>query len=272
MRIPGVKTGKIFFSWLRARVYGGALILVYHRIGDSKGALDEISVSPENFAEHLQELRTYTHPIRLSELVQHLKEGSLPDKSIALTFDDGYVDNLYNAKPLLEKYEIPATVFMCTGYMGREFWWDELERLVTGSQTDLHRLHLKAGGKQFEWYKATMSPEEGKPALRQKFCRALYQFLLSLDVGDQNQAMDVIRRWSEVSSPGIAPIRAMSAEELVRLVDGGLIELGAHTSHHPMLPQLSFERQKEEIQPGCRLEAQTVQPGPKPSVPVHFYS
>ena len=36
------------------------------------------------------------------------------------------------------------------------------------------------------------------------------------------------------------------------LVDGGLIELGAHTSHHPMLPQLSFERQKEEIQSSKR--------------------
>ena len=248
MRIPGIKTRKIFFRWVRAQFYGGALILGYHRISSSSEVLDEVCVSPENFAEHLHELRKYTHPIRLPELVQHLKDGSLPDKSIAITFDDGYADNLYTAKPLLEKYEIPATVFTCTGYMGKEFWWDELEWLVAGSQADLHTLRLQAGEKQFEWHETKLSSEARQPALRHEFRRALYQFLLSLDVEDQNHAMRLIRSWSKVSSHEISTPRAMSEEELLQLVDGGLIELGAHTRHHPMLPQLSVERQREEIQ------------------------
>jgi peptidoglycan/xylan/chitin deacetylase (PgdA/CDA1 family) len=252
MKIPGIKTAKNFSRWLQARVLGGALILGYHRIACTSRDSDEVCVSPENFAGHMESLRKYVHPISLSKLVQGLKEGSLPPKSVAVTFDDGYADNLYSAKPILEKYAIPATVFICTGYMGREFWWDELERLVTGSQADPRMFHLQAGGKQFEWYQATVSPEEGQLALREEFCRALYQFLLSLDVEDQNHAMGVIRRWSEVSSPGISTPRAMKEEELLRLVDGGLIELGAHTSYHPMLPQLSFERQKEEIQSSKR--------------------
>ena len=256
MRIPGIKTGKNLFRWLRAQVYAGALILGYHRIGTSPEALAENCVSPENFADQLHEIRKHTHPVRLSGLVQHLKDASLPQKAIAITFDDGYADNLYIAKPLLEKYEIPATVFICTGYLGKEFWWDELERLVTGSQTELHGLQLRAGGKRFEWHNATVRPEEGQPALRKKFCRALYHFLLALDVEDQNQAMGEIRNWSDVTSAEISSTRALSEEELLRLVDGGLIELGAHTRHHPMLPQLSFERQKEEIQSSKRdLEA-----------------
>jgi len=248
MKIPGMKTGKISFRWLRAQVYGGALILGYHRISSSPGTLDALCVSPENFAEHLHELQKRTHPIRLSELVQHLKDGFLPEKSVAVTFDDGYADNLYTAKPLLEKYEIPATVFICTGFMGKEFWWDELERLVICSQTDLRTLQLQVGGKQFEWHVTSVSLEAEQPTLRHEFCRALYQFLLSLDVKDQNFAMGLIRRWSDVPSPRISTPRAMSEDELLRLVDDGLIELGAHTSHHPMLPQLSCERQKEEIE------------------------
>src|SRR5688572_19936628 len=252
MKIPGVKTTKKISRWLQARIIGGALIVGYHRISSSPGVLDEVCVSPENFAEHLHELRKHMHPLHLSKLVQHLKDGSLPDKSIAVTFDDGYADNLYTAKPLLEKYDIPATVFVCTGYKGKEFWWDEMARLVTGSQTDLSRLHLQGGGKQFEWHKATVGPEDGQPALREKFCRALYRFLLPLDVEDQNQAMGVIRSWSEVSAPGISAPRALSEDELLRLVEGNLIEFGAHTRHHPMLPQLSFERQKEEIQSSKR--------------------
>ena len=245
--IPGIKTGKIFFRWLRAQAYGGALILGYHRIAPASGILDEVCVSPENFAEHLHELRKRTHPIRLSELVKHLSDGSFPEKAIAVTFDDGYADNLYTAKPLLEKYEIPATVFICTGYMGKEFWWDELERLVFSSQTNLRPLHIQVGGKKFEWQPTNLGSEVEQTVLRYEYRRALYQFLLSLDVGDQNHAMGLIRNWSKASFPGISTPRAMNEEELLRLADGGLIDLGAHTRHHPMLPQLSYERQREEI-------------------------
>ena len=248
MRIPGIKTGKNFYRWMKAQVYGGALILGYHRIDSPMGAFDEVCVSPENFAQHLDELRKHTYPIHLSALVQHLKDGSLPERAIAVTFDDGYADNFYTAKPLLEKYEIPTTVFICTGYMGKEFWWDELERLVLGSQADSHTLHLQAGGKQFKWHETNASLKAEKCALRHEFCRDLYQFLLSLDVEDQNNALGCIRSWSEVSSPGLSTPRAMNEYELLRLVDGGLIEIGAHTRYHPMLTQLSHERQKEEIQ------------------------
>jgi peptidoglycan/xylan/chitin deacetylase (PgdA/CDA1 family) len=132
--------------------------------------------------------------------------------------------------------------------MGKEFWWDELERLVLGSQMDLHTLRLQAGGKQFEWHETSTSSETERLALRREFCRALYQFLLSLDVEDQNHAMRFIRSWSGVSPSGISTLRAVNENEVLRLVDGGLIEIGAHTRHHPMLSQLSFDRQKEEIQ------------------------
>lgn len=248
MTIPGVKTGKRFSRWVRARILGGALILGYHRISVVDDGFYEVCVSPENFAEHMESLKKYANPISISKLVQHLKQGSLPPKSVAVTFDDGYSDNLYTAKPILEKYNIPATVFICTGYMGKEFWWDELERLVTCSQTDLHTLHLQAGGKQFGWAEKIGNSDAARSTLRHEFCRALYRFLLSLDVEDQNHAMKLIRNWSEASSLGDSTTRAMNEEELLQLVDGGLLELGAHTRHHPMLPQLSFERQREEIQ------------------------
>lgn len=250
LRTPGIKTGKNFFRWLRARVYGGALILGYHRVSSSSGVLDEVCVSPENFAEHLHELRKYTHPIRLSELAQHLKDGCLPDKSIAVTFDDGYADNLYIAKPLLEKYEIPATVFICTGYTGKEFWWDELERLIMSSRAELSALCLEVGNGQFVWDRAEVHPEVNLDD-RRKFCRMLYNFLLVLDIEEQTQAMNIIRNWSGVSS-GETTARAMTHDELLQLANGGLIELGVHTRHHPMLPQLSLERQREEIRSSKR--------------------
>ena len=243
MRIPGIKTAKTFSRWLQARVFGGALILGYHRVANVTGDEYEVCVTPKHFAEQMEVLSKYAHTMSLTTLVQYLKEDSLPPQSVAVTFDDGYVDNLYNAKPILEKYEIPATVFVCTGYAGREFWWDELERLVMSSEVDLGALRLEVRESQFVWNQLNGGSDAD---VRRKFCHALYNFLLKLDIKEQDQAMHTIRNWFRVSSQS-ATARALNCDELLQLADDGLIEIGAHTQHHPMLPQLSLERQTEEI-------------------------
>ena len=246
MKIPGVKTVKTFSRWVQARLLGGALILGYHRVADVKRDEYEVCVTPDYFAEQMEALSKYAHPIRLVEIVQCLKVGVLPPKSVAVTFDDGYADNLYEAKPVLEKYEIPATVFVCSGYQGREFWWDELDRLIVASRADVGALRLGVGEQSFGWDQPQGSIKAGFD-VRKKFRQALYHFLLGLDVAEQNQTMDTIRDWSGASSSDALPARSMSHAELLRLAEGDLIEIGAHTRFHPMLPRLSLQRQKDEI-------------------------
>lgn len=245
MRIPGVKTAKHFSRWVQARLLGGALILGYHRVAEATRDAYEVCVTPKHFAEQMEALSKFAQPIRLSELVQCLKTGSVPPKTVAVTFDDGYADNLYEAKPVLEKYAVSATVFVCTGYAGKEFWWDELDRLVMSSGLALGALRLEVGEKSFAWDQPEVSPEAGLES-RRKFRHALYHFLLELDVEEQNQAMDIIRSWSGISSAEMTA-RTMTHEELAQLTKDGLIEIGAHTRHHPMLPRLAVERQREEI-------------------------
>lgn len=247
MRFPGVKSVKTFSRWLRARVLGGALILGYHRISAGEDDCSQVRVSPENFSGHMKALREYAYPIGLPELVQSLSQNILPPKAVAVTFDDGYVDTLHIAKPILERFDIPATVFICTGYLGREFWWDELERLVLATQADPRSLFLQTGSTQFRWNPSRETHEFGRPEVYRQFHEALYRFLLPLDIEDQNHAMEAIRRWSEVTSPANSSRRALNEAELLRLEEGGLIELGAHTSHHPALTALTLERQREEI-------------------------
>jgi peptidoglycan/xylan/chitin deacetylase (PgdA/CDA1 family) len=245
MRVPGIKTAKTFSRWVQARLLGGALILGYHRVASVTHDEYEVCVTPQHFAEQMEMLGKYVRPMQLSKLVQYLKEGSLPPQSITVTFDDGYADNLSEAKPILEKYAIPATVFVCSGYMGKEFWWDELERLVMSSNAELSGLRLQVGKNQFMWSQPDVSPEAVLD-VRRKFRHALYNFLLMLDVEEQDLVMKTIRNWSGVSSQKIIT-RAMNHDELLQLADDGLIEIGAHTRHHPMLPRLSLERQKDEI-------------------------
>ncbi len=245
MRIPGIKTVKTFSRWVQARLLGGALILGYHRVANVTRDEYEVCVTSKYFAEQMEMLSKYAHPVSLTKLVQYLKEGSLPPKSVAVTFDDGYADNLYEAKPTLERFAIPATVFVCTGYAGREFWWDELDRLVMSSQAELGALRLEMGKNQFVWDRPEVSPEAGWD-VRRKLRHALYNYLLTLDVEEQSQAMDTIRSWSGVSS-NETMTRALTQDELLQLAGGRLIEIGAHTRHHPMLPQLTLKRQRDEI-------------------------
>jgi len=247
MRIPGIKTAKTFSRWVQARILGGALILGYHRVANSTRDEYGVCVSPENFAEHMSVVFKYARPIHLSKLVEDLKAGSLHPKSVAITFDDGYADNLYDAKPILEKYQVPATIFVCTGYSGEEFWWDELERLVMSSQSDLGSLRLEVKEKSFLWDQSDAHNEAVGLDVRRKFSRAVYRFLLPLDFEEQNHAMNVIRNWSGIPSDDLPETRSMNHTEFIQLANGGLIELGAHTRSHPMLHHLSLERQREEI-------------------------
>ena len=151
MKIPGVKSVKAFSRWVQARLLGGALILGYHRVAHVKRDEYEVCVTPDYFAEQMEALSQYTHPLRLAELVQCLRLGSLPPKSVAVTFDDGYADNLYEAKPVLERYDIPATVFVCTGYQGREFWWDELADMILQTRVLPQKLAFKAEHTNFSF-------------------------------------------------------------------------------------------------------------------------
>lgn len=254
MRVPGIKTARTVSRWVQARLLGGALILGYHRIAHVPRDGYEVCVSPENFSDHLDILSKHTFPVSLSRLVQHLQDGSLPPKSVAVTFDDGYIDNLYEARPLLEKYEVPATVFVCTGYAGKEFWWDELERLVVTSTADLGALQIRMDESRFHWEPSRLSPEAQGPGegLRLQFQQALYRYLLPQAIEQRSQTMEVIRSWSGLPHNVLAPVRAMTPAELLQLVDGGLVELGSHTRNHPMLPELSLEGQRDEILSGKR--------------------
>ena len=122
--------------WLLER-RGAIAILLYHRVADLESDPQQLAVTPAQFDEHLRVLRGTCTPVALADVPGLLRARKLPKRPVAVTFDDGYRDNLLAAKPVLERHGVPATVFVASGYVGtgREFWWDELERL---GREDLH--------------------------------------------------------------------------------------------------------------------------------------
>src|SRR6516162_10003870 len=104
----------------RFRPRGGPAILMYHRIATPDVDPWGLSVSPERLAEQVQALRTHRTMLSMDAFVGRLRSRDLPHDAVALTFDDGYSDNLRQAKPILEAANVPATVFLTTDRIGTD--------------------------------------------------------------------------------------------------------------------------------------------------------
>ena len=248
-----------------------SLILMYHRVGESASDPWSLCVSPDHFAEHLEVLRKFGYPMRLQELALALGDGNVPHRAIALTFDDGYADNLYNAKPLLERYGIPATVFLTTGQIaqGREFWWDELERLLLQPGILPEALCLKINGSTHRWKldKATrysdddyrrnrhLNAWDGAFGSRHHLYYSIWQLIQPLPADEQWVVLEEIRIWAGNELAVRPTHRPLSPEEICTLGQDNLIEVGAHTETHPFLSAHPEAFQRREIQQSkARLE------------------
>jgi peptidoglycan/xylan/chitin deacetylase (PgdA/CDA1 family) len=123
-----------------------APILLYHRIENVSNDPVLLCVSPETFEKHLIFIKDNYDVISLSELSGRIISKNLIGNEAAITFDDGYQDNITNALPLLEKYDIPATIFITTDSLGEKasFEWDlqynESDRAVFLNKKEIQKL------------------------------------------------------------------------------------------------------------------------------------
>ncbi len=223
-----------------------------------------LCVTPQRFAEHLQVLRQRTRPLGLKELIQALQQGIEPELAAVVTFDDGYADNLHSARSLLERFDTPATVFVTSGYVGsqREFWWDEIERLLLQPGSLPGSFHVTIDGRSFEWeldeaahytegaferHRTWNVMEREDPGPRQRLYRSLCHLLRGFPPRVRGDVLDQIRTRIDPQPASRPTHRALSPEEVVRLADGGLVEVGAHTVMHPVLSAIQLPDQRAEI-------------------------
>lgn len=123
------------------------VILQYHHVSTETPA--STSVSPETFARHIAFLAANYHIIDLAEALSKLKNNQkLPDKSVAITFDDGYDNILENAHPILTKFNFPYTIFVNPAIIGEfssQLTWAEIKQmqpLATFANHTLDHAHL----------------------------------------------------------------------------------------------------------------------------------
>jgi glycosyltransferase involved in cell wall biosynthesis/peptidoglycan/xylan/chitin deacetylase (PgdA/CDA1 family) len=264
MSIPGFnrlrRTAQLFRRWFERK----SLILMYHRVAEVSTDPWSLCVTPQHFAEHLEILKKHFRPIQLQQLIKALLNGKVPRRSVVVTFDDGYADNLHNARPLLECHNVPATVFLSTGYIGqgREFWWDELDRLLLqpGKLPETLRLCINGSYHQWSlgesahydedafWRHRSWRALEDPPGSRHLIYRSLWQLLQPLPESERRKILNELLAWASAKPEGRPAYRILTQQEVVALVRGGLVEVGAHTVTHPVLSTLPTALQRDEIQ------------------------
>jgi peptidoglycan/xylan/chitin deacetylase (PgdA/CDA1 family) len=203
---------------------GQTAILLYHRVADEAAGRDlGLAVSPAAFASQLEVLGD-----RIVAL-DALAAGEARPGSVALTFDDGYADNL----AALRDAGVPATVFVSTGHVaeGQTFWWDELERLLRTATTQAP-LVVELDSEPRAW----RCPE---PALG-----ALNAMLQPLDAGRIEHVLAQVRGWA--AAPAGADPLPLTLDELRELA--GHATIGAHTRTHANLAARDEATARAEIE------------------------
>ncbi len=174
-----------------------AVILLYHHVADNTPA--STSISPDKFAEHMEYLANNHTVLGLPEVVTALRDGdSLPDRTVVITFDDGYENILTNAHPILKRHGFPYTIFINPDEIGSnrsQLTWEQVETMqnegvVFANHTldHLHMLERKNGESEGAWLKRVWSNvTEAEDILEEKTGRSLKY--LAYPFGEYNKAL-----------------------------------------------------------------------------------
>lgn len=225
----------------------GALILMYHSVVDKEISVfidPNNSVTVEQFSSQLQFLKQHCNVISLAKMLAHIQENKpLPERSVVITFDDGYRDNLTLAAPLLEKYQLPATLFLCTGYVERaETQW--IDQLYTAFQfRTQHDLKSSSGDKRFNLLSET--------EMQQAYLATVQQ-LLTAGLDKRTEILQQVK--TQLQPKLETPRLTLNWDEVRQLKDNyPQFELGLHTRDHMDLAMLNQADIETEIK-RCQLD------------------
>jgi peptidoglycan/xylan/chitin deacetylase (PgdA/CDA1 family) len=221
---------------------GAGAILMYHRIASLDPDTHHLCVSPARFRAHMEYLRREYEPIGLEDLVRATAAGRISERSVAVTLDDGYLDALHTASPILLEFEIPATFFINSDRLDEkhERWWDVVEHVFLAGLKIPAALTLQTVGQRAEF--PTGTPEE-----RARTARALNDAAWSM-TNEQRQAMvREIVAWSGLDIVPRESHRVMTGREILQLSQRPGHSIGAHTIHHLALTMHGPATQRSEI-------------------------
>lgn len=213
---------------------GRLCIVNYHRILEQPDPLLESEPTVDTFRWQMDLLASCFNVLPLYDALQLLREGRLPPRAIAITFDDGYRSTHDLALPILKEYGLPATVFVTTGHIDHGSMWNdvilEATRRLPQGELDLHDIG-------FGSYPLHTAQD------RQQTANALTErskYLPPPMRADLNRKLEAM-----VGRP--LEQELMLTRDMLLTLDSNNIEIGGHTITHPILSCISDDEARAEI-------------------------
>lgn len=228
----------------RKRFAGRPACLMFHRIGSPDPRLGPLAprdwVSKDCFERVIEAVANDYRPVSVPELVACLQAGRrLPRRAIAVTFDDGFADNLSIALPILERFAVPATVYVTSGFVDRTvrpLSYELAARISSSTQ-----LVLKLAGRTHAWRLAS-------EVAKQDCFSQLYRLLKFAPHATRVTALQQLEGNNDCE-PAEFP-RFLTWDAARRLAASPLITIGAHTHYHQVLDAVSPEIVRQDISLG----------------------
>lgn len=216
-------------------------ILYYHRIEKLSEDYNMLAVSPENFDAQMQYICSHYDILNLSDSYDVWDKQGTGD-GVIITFDDGYYDLLYNALPVLERYQIPATMFITTGHIGteEEFWHDNLHRALFEGKEYKEYFTLEDDIYGGTWATDCLQSKVETYAILRK----LFQMAPCEKRAEYERQL---LKWAGITEKGRKNRRTLEESELLTLAQSPYVTIGAHCVSHPSLRWLCREQQRMEI-------------------------
>jgi peptidoglycan/xylan/chitin deacetylase (PgdA/CDA1 family) len=210
-------------------------IFTYHRVNDL-GDEFQPAMPTHVFERQIRYVAAHYTVLAVEDVVDRMSSGRIPRDAVAITFDDGYRDNLTHAAPILARFRVPATVFLATGFIGSGEvpWYD---RLAIALKRTTRRSVSSPSGEELPLTSVTARvaalgrlQTDFKTLPEAQFQTSLASVLEGLGVSAEPSRKDLMLSWDDVLA-----------------LHGLGFRIGAHTVTHPILSRVSVERAREEI-------------------------
>ena len=240
---------QLFRFAMRRRLLG----LCYHGVIGNGAPFDDLrthlAVSQAQFEEQMNELRKQWKPVSLTQILNHVQHGkTLPDKAVFVSFDDGFANNLTYAAPILQKYQIPAAIFLTTGLLGTQQTVWALELLERIHDWEPPKFVLPKGVSLDGSSEIELPPTGSKERFDTAYsifaqCRSLSEAKRK----DYLQCLDKMQHWHPQEQWQKDLYRMLDWDEVEELYHQG-IEFGIHTVSHCSLAQIDINEAVKEME------------------------
>lgn len=212
-------------------------ILIFHRVLPAPDPLFPEELDAERFEAICRWVKDLCQVLPLDEAAKRLREGSLPPRALAITFDDGYADNHSQAAPILLRQGLTATFFVATGFLdGGRMWNDTLIESVRACRLpSLPLAGLYPDARALPMHGLV----ERRAAIDALIKRAKY-----MQSEERLHFVEAIATRAEVVPPSDLMMTSSQVCDLRRIG----MQVGAHTVSHPILRTMSREDARREIE------------------------